>query len=166
MVIMNDNMWNSLDSQKWSSISSLFPVQTPEKVDCQKAKEFVSNLLCFSDGVLFLNFHGCQKYNPNTEIDATGFEGSLNSAHMCDLFTLTPENAMSCVHQYIKLIKESSREMGVEGKIAFLIGFNEGFHEDDEHYDVWVDFHRYREGEHYMADDLDGFENNIMILVI
>jgi len=52
--------------------------------------------------------------------------------------------------------------MGVDGKIAFLIGF----HEDDEHYDVWVDFHRYREGEHYLADDLDGFANKIMIIVI
>jgi len=162
MVIMNDKMWNSLDSQKWSSISSLFPVQTPEKVDCQKAKEFVSNLLCFSDGVLFLNFHGCQKYDPITNIDATGFEGSLNGAHMRDLFAFTPKNAMSCVHQYIKLIKESSQQMGVDGKIAFLIGF----HEDDEHYDVWVDFHRYREGEHYLADDLDGFANKIMIIVI
>ena len=164
MIIMNDKMWNSVDSQKWSSVSSLFPVQTLEKVDCQKARQFVSKLLSFSDsdGTLFFNYHGCQKYDPNTDLDATGFEGSLNHAHMCDLFALTPKNAMSCVHQYIKLIKESSQQMGVEGKIAFLIGF----HEDDEHYDVWVDFHRYREGEHYLADDLDGFVNKIMILVL
>ncbi len=156
MLIMNDKMWKSVDS--W------FAKQPMEKVDCGKAERFIHNLLSFSDadGTLFLNEHGCQKYDPKAFLDATGFEGSVNHAHMCDLFKLTPKNALSCVCQYMKLIKESSQQMGVDGKIAFLIGF----HEDDEHYDVWVDFHRYREGEHYLADDLDGFANKIMIIVI
>lgn len=52
--------------------------------------------------------------------------------------------------------------MGVDEKTAFIVGF----YENGEHYDVVIRFHRYRHGEHYLSDDLDGFEEKIMIIVI
>lgn len=123
----------------------------------------VENTLTYSDGALFFNYNNCQSV-PNLQNDSlnnlTEFEGSLNGVYLSDFYELTDDELSDCIKSYcdeIRLFRDSNR---IEESLVFIIKYI-----DKPLSDAYICFHLLRTKEHYLKENLDEYEEPLIIYI-
>jgi hypothetical protein len=93
-------------------------------------------------------------YDPDKFYDRTGYECFVNKIHVVDYIDESSEKAQELLGQGLKYGFELGKRLAAEGTFLVVLSL------DHDSGDVIVLFHKQREGEQWLSDNLEGYKTD------
>lgn len=157
MIIFNSSMLQQ------EHICSSMVLNSFIKCESKKLCDMIENRLTYSGGALFFNYNNCQsvpdlqKHNSDS---LTEFEGSLNGVYLSDFYEFTEDRRFDCIKSYCDEIRHFRDLNGIEEKLVFIIK-----QIDRPLSDAYICFHLLRKGECYLREDLDEYDEPLILYI-